>query len=48
MEEIKQKTDNDNLSQKILITNDEIDYSTSTIKHIKFKDFVLLESLENI
>ena len=35
----------DNLSQKILITNDDIDYSTSTIKHIKLKDFLLLESL---
>ena len=38
----------DNLSQKILITNDDIDYSTSTIKHIKLKDFLLLESLEDI
>lgn len=38
----------DNLSQKIIITNDDIDYSTSTVKHIKLKDFLLLESLENI
>lgn len=38
----------DNLSQKILITNDEIDYSTSVVKHIKLKEFLLLESLENI
>lgn len=37
----------DNLSQKILITNDDIDYSTSVIKHIKLKDFLLMESLEN-
>ena len=35
----------DNLSQKILITNDEIDYSTSTVRHIKLKDFLLMESL---
>lgn len=37
----------DNLSQKILITNDDIDYSTSTVKHIKLKDFLLMESLDN-
>lgn len=37
----------DNLSQKILITNDDIDYSTSVVKHIKLKDFLLMESLEN-
>lgn len=35
----------DNLSQKILITNDDIDYSTSTVKHIKLKNFLLMESL---
>ena len=35
----------DNLSQKIIITNDDIDYSTIVIKHIKLKDFLLLESL---
>lgn len=35
----------DNLSQKIIITNDDIDYSTSAIKHIKLKDFLLLENL---
>ena len=35
----------DNLSQKILITNDDIDYSTSVIKHIKLKDFLLMETL---
>ncbi len=36
----------DNLSQKIIITNDDIDYSTSVIKHIKLKDFLIMESLE--
>ncbi len=35
----------DNLSQKIIITTDDFDYSTSTVRHIKFKDFLLLESL---
>lgn len=35
----------DNLSQKIIITNDDIDYSTSTVKHIKLKDFLMLETL---
>jgi predicted AAA+ superfamily ATPase len=36
----------DNAGQKILITNDELDYSTSVVKHIKLADFLLLESLE--
>lgn len=36
----------DNLSQKIIITNDDIDYSTSTVKHIKLKDFLLMQNLE--
>ena len=31
---------------KILITNDDIDYSTSDVKHIKLKDFLLMENLE--
>ncbi len=35
----------DNLSQKIIITNDDIDYSTSAVKHIKLKDFLMMESL---
>lgn len=35
----------DNLSQKIIITNDDIDYSTSVIRHIKLKDFLMMESL---
>lgn len=37
----------DNLSQKIIITNDDIDYSTSVVKHIKLKDFLLMTSLDN-
>lgn len=37
----------DNNSKKILITNDEIDYSTSVIEHIKLKDFLLMNSLDN-
>lgn len=36
----------DNLSQKILITNDEIDYSTSTVRHIRLKDFLLMNDLD--
>lgn len=35
----------DNLSQKIIITNDDIDYSTSAVKHIKLKDFLVMEHL---
>ena len=35
----------DNLSQKIIITNDEVDYSTSTVKHIRFNDFLMMEEL---
>ena len=35
----------DNAHQKILITTDDIDYSTSTVRHIKLKDFLLLEEL---
>ncbi len=34
--------------KKIIITNDDIDYSTSMVTHIKLKDFLLLESLDNI
>ena len=37
----------DNLSQKILITNDDIDYSTSTVRHIRLKDFLLMNHLES-
>ncbi len=35
----------DNSMQKILITNDEIDYSTSIVRHIKLKDFLLMDCL---
>lgn len=38
----------DNTNKKIIITNDEIDYSTSTVVHIKLKDFLSLDSLDNI
>ena len=35
----------DNLSQKIIITNDDIDFSTSAVRHIKLKDFLVMTSL---
>ena len=35
----------DNSRQKIVITNDDIDYSTSTVRHIRFRDFVQMEEL---
>lgn len=35
----------DNISQKILITNDDLDYSTSVVRHIKLKDFLMLDTL---
>ena len=35
----------DNSRQKILITNDDMDYSTSTVRHIKLKDFLESEEL---
>ena len=35
----------DNLSQKILITADELDYSTSVVRHVKLKDFLLMNDL---
>lgn len=34
-----------NERKKILITNDENDFSTSTVTHIKLKDFLLMEDL---
>ena len=37
----------DNSVQKILITNDDINYSTSTVKHIKLQDFLLMSDLQN-
>ena len=36
----------DNDGQKVLITTDELDYSTSTVRHIKLKDFLLMETLD--
>ena len=38
----------DNIYKKILITNDDIDYYTSTANHIKLKDFLELNSLDEI
>ena len=35
----------DNLNQKIIITNDDVDFSTSTIRHIKLKDFLMMNEL---
>lgn len=35
----------DNTHKKIIITNDDFDYSTSTVTHIKLKDFLNMESL---
>lgn len=36
----------DNSCKKILITNDEIEYSKSVVTHIKLKDFLLMEDLD--
>ena len=36
----------DQSRKKILITNDDVDYSTSTVTHIKFKDFLMMHSLD--
>ena len=38
----------DNSVRKLIITNDDIDYSTSTVTHIKLKDFLLLNSFDEI
>lgn len=38
----------DDINKKIIISNDEIDYSTSNIKHIKLTDFLLLNDLTTI
>ena len=35
----------DNTSKKILITNDEIDYSTSTVYHYRLRDFLMMDEL---
>lgn len=37
----------DNSCKKIFITNDELDYSTSVVTHIKLKDFLLMEDLDS-
>ncbi len=37
----------DALSQKILITNDDIDYSTSAVRHIKLTDFLKMNDLDD-
>ena len=33
------------IDRKIIITNDDIDYSTSNIQHIKLKDFLMMSEL---
>ena len=43
--EFKAFADLDNLFQKILITADAFDYSTSTVRHIKLNDFLMLNEL---
>ncbi len=35
----------DNSCQKVLITTDDVDFSTSTVRHIKLKDFLLMEDI---
>ncbi len=35
----------DNSVKKIIITNDDIDYSTSTVYHYKLKDFLMMDEL---
>ena len=35
----------DNTMKKIIITNDDVDYSTSTVYHYKLKDFLWMEEL---
>ena len=36
----------DQSRQKILITNDDFDFSTSTVRHLRLKDFLLCEDLD--
>ena len=38
----------DNRVKKIIITNDDIDYSTSLVTHVKLKNFLLINSLEEL
>lgn len=35
----------DNSCQKIVITNDDIDFITSTVRHIRFRDFVQMDEI---
>lgn len=37
----------DNSRQKILITNDDNDFSTSTVRHIRLSDFLMMRDLES-
>lgn len=37
----------DQMDKRILITNDDIDYSTSNVMHIRFKDFLKMDDLSN-
>ena len=37
--------DLDNSNQKIIITNDVVDYSSSTVRHIKLEDFLMMDEL---
>ena len=36
----------DQSRRKIIITNDEVDFSTSAVRHIRLRDFLQMESLE--
>lgn len=38
----------DEFIKKLIITNDELDYSTSTVTHIRLKDFLKMNSLDEI
>lgn len=38
----------DNTNQKILITNDDMDFSTSTVRHISLIDFLKMNDLDSI
>ena len=38
----------DQTHKKIIITTDEIDYSTSTVQHIKLKDFLQMKELDSL
>ncbi|MBQ7489518.1 MAG: ATP-binding protein [Bacteroidales bacterium] len=38
----------DQTHRKIIITTDEVDYSTSTVRHIALKDFLQMEDLDSL